>query len=169
MANNEKKLQATIKTLAKSLPIFSDGRIDYSNANAAPVITVFIQYDNEILLLKRSNKVSTYQGKWNTVAGYLDEIKPLHEKILEELSEELGISEDNILSHHIGESYTFTDPTLEKTWIVYPALVKLRHKLSLQLDWEHTEYRWIKPKELGEFDHVPKLDQSLKKILKWID
>jgi len=165
MTNEDEKVQAIIKTFAKTLPTFSDGRIDYSHADAAPVITVFIQYDDEILLLKRSNKVSTYQGKWNTVAGYLDEIKPLREKILEELSEEIGISEGDILSHRIGESYTFTDSTVGKTWIVYPVLVKLRHKPSPQLDWEHTEYKWIKPGELKKFDIVPKLDESLKRIL----
>ena len=169
MTNEDEKVQATIETFAKTLPTFPDGRINYSDANTAPVITVFIQYNDEILLLKRSNKVSTYQEKWNTVAGYLDEIKPLREKILEELSEEIGISEDNILSHRIGESYTFTDSTIGKTWIVYPALIKLKTKPPIHLDWEHTECRWIKPKELGDFDHVPKLDQSLGKIMKWID
>jgi len=169
MTNEDEKVQATIETFAKTLTTFPDGRINYSDANTAPVITVFIQYNDEILLLKRSNKVSTYQEKWNTVAGYLDEIKPLRKKILEELSEELDISEDNILSHHIGESYTFTDSTIRKTWIIYPVLVKLRCKPSIRLDWEHTEYRWIKSRELRNFNHVPNLDQSLGKIMKWID
>lgn len=166
MDEQERKILNTIEEFAEKLPKFPDGRIDYSNSNAAPVITVFIKHKDKILLLKRSGKVSTYQRKWNTVAGYLDELKPIKEKILEEIQEELGISEDNILSIHIGETYKFTDAEANKTWIVHPVLVELKIKPEIKLDWEHTEYKWIKPEELKEFDTVPKLDRSLENTLK---
>ena len=165
MAIQEQKILKAIEEFAKKLPKFSDGRIDYSNSDTAPVITVFVKYKDKILLLKRSNKVSTYQGKWNTVTGYLDEPKPLHKKIMEEIKEETGISEDNISSHRFGEPYRFTDQTVNKTWIVYPVTVELRNIPEIKLDWEHTEYRWIKPEELKKFDIVPKVNESLKKAL----
>ena len=92
----EQKILNIIKEFSERLPKFSDGRIDYSNSNIAPVIIVFIKYKNKILLLKRSDKVRIYQGKWNTVAGYLDEIKPIQEKALEEIQEETKI--DNHLT-----------------------------------------------------------------------
>lgn len=76
-----------------NLPRFSDGRIDYSKSKSAPVLTCFITFKGKILLLKRSNSVSTYKCKWNTVAGYIDEPKPLQEKILEEVLEETGITQ----------------------------------------------------------------------------
>ena len=87
---NEPKLIKILKKLKEELPYFSDGRIDYSNSKIAPVIKVFVKYSNKVLLLKRSDKVATYKNKWNTVAGYIDEIKPVKQKAMEELQEELG-------------------------------------------------------------------------------
>lgn len=166
MNKQEKEILKTIEEFAKKLPKFPDGRINYSNSDTAPVITVFVKYRDKILLMKRSNRVLTYQGKWNTVAGYLDELKPIREKVLEEIKEELGISENNILSIHIGESYEFTNTEANKTWIVHPILVELRTKPDITLDWEHTEYKWIKPEKLKEFDTVPKLNKSLENAFK---
>jgi len=166
MSVQEKDILKTIENFAKKLPRFPDGRINYSNSDIAPVITVFIKYNDKILLLKRSDKVRTYQGRWNAVAGYLDELKPIHKKILEELREELGIDEDNILSIHIGEPYKFTDTKTNKTWIVHPVLIELDTEPEIKLNWEHTEYKWINPKELKNFDIVPKLEKSLENASK---
>lgn len=166
MDEREHKILKTIKGFAEKLPSFPDGRIDYSNSAIAPVITVFIKYKDKILLLKRSDKVRTYQGKWNTVAGYLDELKPIREKVLEEIKEEIGINEDNFLSIRIGEPYEFTDFEVNKTWVIHPILVELKYKPDIKLDWEHTEYKWIKPEELKEFEVVSNLDKSLENAFK---
>lgn len=164
--NYQKNIQKLIEEFAEKLPALPDGRIDYSHSDIAPVITVFILYNNKILLLKRSDKVRTYKGKWNTVAGYLDEPKPVLEKILEELREELGVTKEHIASFNIAEPFTFTDHNLQKTWIVHPACVKLKTKPAIQLDWEHTEYHWIAPSEIDNFDTVPNAKESLRRILK---
>jgi len=168
MNKKEKMILATVKKFANKLPKFPDGRIDYSNSDIAPVITVFIKYQDKILLLKRSNKVRAYRGKWNTVAGYLDDLNPLREKALEEVQEELEISEDNILLFCAGESYKFTDAEINKTWLVHPVLVELKNKPNIKLNWEHTQYKWIKEKELKKFDVVPNLDKSLENVFKRI-
>lgn len=159
---DEQKIQETIEQLSKNLPRFPDGRINYRDAPVAPVITIFVQWKNEILLLKRSDKVRTYKGKWNAVAGYLDEIKPLKEKILEELREEIGLEEKNTQSMHFGKPYRFTDASIQKTWIIHPVVVELKKKPMLQLDWEHTEYQWIQPKNMKMLDSVPMLEESWK-------
>lgn len=165
MNNQEKEILKTVEKLAKKLPKFPDGRINYSNSDTALVLTIFIKYKEEILILKRSNKVSTYQGRWNTVAGYIDEIKPIHDKIFEEINEEIGVKKDNILSQRIGKSYTFKDMKVNKTWIVCPVLVELKNKPNIKLDWEHTEYKWIKPDELKKFNIVPKIEESLRRAI----
>ena len=164
---DEQKIFKTIKEFAKKLPKFPDGRINYSDSNVAPVITIFIKYKNTILLLKRSDKVRVYQGKWNTVAGYLDELKPIREKALEEIREELGINKDNVSSIYFGQAYKLTDNEVNKIWIVYPVLVQFKNKPEIKLDWEHTEYKWIEIEELKKFDIVPKLEESMKRVLKY--
>ena len=165
MTTQEKKITRMINEFAKKLPKFPDGRIDYTHSDTSLVLTVFIKYKDKILILKRSNKVGTYQEKWNTVTGYLDEPKPLIEKIMDEMQEEIGIKKDNILSYSLGEPFKFTDPKARKTWIIHPAKIELKNNPDIKLNWEHTEYKWIKPEELKKFDTVPRLDLSLKKGL----
>lgn len=165
MDEKEEKILKTVEEFSKKLPKFKDGRIDYSNSDTAPVITVFIKYKDKILLLKRSEKVLTYKGKWNTVAGYLDELKSIQEKIKEEIKEELRIEENIISSVFIGKSYQFKDEKINKTWIVCPVVVELKNEPEIKLDWEHTEYKWIKPEELDNFDTTPHLNQSLKRVI----
>jgi isopentenyldiphosphate isomerase len=166
MDGKEEKILEIIKDFSKKLPKFEDGRIDYSNSDTAPVITVFIKYKDRILLLKRSEKVLSYKGKWNTVAGYLDELKPIREKVIEEIKEELGIEKNNIFSIFIGESYKFKDEKISRIWIVFPVSAELKNEPEIKLDWEHTEYKWIKPKELESFDIVSNLKESLKRLIK---
>ena len=165
MITKEQEVIKTVEYFAKKLPRFSDGRIDYSRSDVAPVVTVFIRYKGKVLLLKRRDKVGTYPGKWNTVTGYLDEVKTIREKVLEEIKEEIGMNKDNILSYDLVESYRFKDLSANKTWIVHPVLVELKDKPVIRLDWEHTEYRWIRPDEIKNFDVVPRLDESLKRAI----
>jgi len=157
---DEQEILKTIKGFAKKLPKFPDGRIDYSNSDIAPVITVFVKFKDEILLLKRSNKVGSYPEKWNTVAGYLDELKPINKKIFEELKEEIGIDRNLILSINIGKTHKITDVHINKTWIIHPVLVEIKEMPKIKLDYEHTEFKWIKQEELKNFDTVPKIDKS---------
>jgi 8-oxo-dGTP pyrophosphatase MutT (NUDIX family) len=153
----------TVKRFSK-LPRFPDGRIDYTNAEAAPVITVFVKSGNKVLLLKRSGKVGHYKGKWNAIAGYLDEERPAREKVLEELREEAGIPEKQVKSIGFGEPFANKDKAIKRTWLIHPVLVEVRDP-SIRLDWEHTDYAWIKPQELTNYDHVPSLEKSLASAL----
>jgi 8-oxo-dGTP pyrophosphatase MutT (NUDIX family) len=117
-------------------------------------------YRGEILLLKRSDEVTTYRGLWNTVAGYLDEARPLSYKVKQELEEELHITPDKIQSMETGEVFEIEDDDIGKTWIVHPVLIQLKERPTIKLDWEHTEYKWIPPETIGEYDVVPDLDKS---------
>lgn len=169
MRKTEEEVHQLIQDFSKKLPHFSDGRIDYSQSDIAPVLTVFVTYKEKFLLLKRSTNVCTYQKKWNTVAGYLDNPKQtLFEKILEELNEELSITKDHISSYSFGQKYTFTDETNNKTWIVHPTLVTLSKKPTITLNSEHTKYTWISPNEINEFDTVPNLKKSMKRAVRLV-
>lgn len=161
---NEIILEKVLQEFLEKLPKFPDGRINYSGSDKAPVLTCFVKYKDKILLLKRSDKVRTYQGLWNTVAGYLDEFKSLEEKAREELQEELGITADMIKKIKLGEPYEFSDKKINKTWIIFPVLVELNKEPIIKLDWEHTEYKWINLVDLKKFDIVPNLDETLIRV-----
>jgi len=83
------KLNDILIELSKELPKFPDGRIDYTHAHKAPGMTCFIKFKDKILLLERSNQVSTYKGMWGSVAGYIDEF-PLRERSMKNLKKKSG-------------------------------------------------------------------------------
>jgi len=154
-----------IKEFSEQLPHFEDGRIDYTDADVAPVLSVFVFYNEKLLLLKRSDKVANYKGKWNVVVGFLDDTKPIREKALEELAEETKITESDIKSIHESPYFELPDKSINKTWLVQPVLVYLKKQPEIILDWEHTEYQWIKPEDLTNYDTVPGLDINLRHAL----
>ncbi len=65
-----------------------------------------------------------------------------------------------------GQAIIIEDDEIKKTWIITPVLAEFKNELEIKLDWEHTEYRWIKPSELENFDIVPSLKESLKRMVK---
>jgi len=147
------------------LPRFPDGRVDYTHSEKAPVINCFVKYHDKVLLLKRSDKVLVYKEKWNSVGGFLDDHKSAEEKSLEEVEEELGIPRKEVKDIRTIPAYEYYDAMINRTWIIHPVLVELRHLPKLKLDWEHTDYRWISPEEINKYDIVPDLDKVLSKLL----
>lgn len=85
-----------IEDFGRKLPKFSDGRIDYSTSDTAPVVTVFVKHKGEL---------RTHRGKWDTIAGYLDQMKPIRMKVLEGIQEECGTGESQVSSIRVGKVY----------------------------------------------------------------
>lgn len=162
----EAEIMDLIQQLGKKLPKFEDGRINYKSSKIAPVVNVFVRHKDKILLLKRSKKLVNYGGIWNNVSGYFDEIKPIKDKAVEEVIEELGIMEKNISSIKIGEPFGLTDAKIKKVWVICPVLMDLKAKPVVKLNYEHTEYRWINPKDLTKFEIVPGLDRNFAAVTK---
>jgi 8-oxo-dGTP pyrophosphatase MutT (NUDIX family) len=161
---NGKTIPKIVKDFSKTYPKFSDGRIDYTHKRTCAVITVFVEFEEKILLMKRSRKVGTYKGKWMAISGYYDSINSMEEKILEELTEETGITTTNIKSITYYNSYTIRDVHLRKEWIIYDAVIRLKQLPQISINWEHTEYVWINPKKSLSMDIVPTLSKSLIKV-----
>ncbi len=150
-----------LENFAKKLPKFPDGRIDYRNSDEAAVLSIFVMFRGEFLLLKRSDRVGNYRGRWNVVAGYFDELKSVGEKALEELEEETGVNADQVSKLKAFPYFKLVDEEIDRIFYVFPILVLLNEKPDVKLDWEHTEFKWIDPKELKKFDVVYGLQDVL--------
>lgn len=148
-----------------SAPRFADGRVDFSDTVSAPVLNIFVVFDGEVLLLKRSDKVGSYRGFWNVVGGYIDEPVSLEEKVFEELSEELGITQKQVASVAFAERFSVFDEDIPKEWLVHPVLVELKMKVEPVLDWEHTAFVWITPERFGEFLLVKGFEEAFDALL----
>jgi 8-oxo-dGTP pyrophosphatase MutT (NUDIX family) len=88
-------------------------------------VTAFIESDGKILLLLRSDRVSTYAGKWGGVSGSIDDGRTADEQALVEIEEETGLSRDDIMLVKKGEPLVFDDKSMipcqcsVKRWRVY--------------------------------------------------
>jgi 8-oxo-dGTP diphosphatase len=118
---------------------------------------------DEVLLLRRSGRVGTYRGHWAGISGHLDEASPLAQAYTE-LREEAGLRPDDVLLLGIGEPLVAVDEALGRRWIIHPFLFQLRPLASPHLDWEHVEARWVYPDEIGRYQTVPRLADTLAQV-----
>lgn len=127
------------------------------------VVTCFLEYDKKILILRRSGKVGTYRRAWAGVSGYL-ETSPL-DQAYAEIREETGLFKSTTKLIKQGQPLEVIDRELNRKWVVHPFLFHVTDPERLQIDWEHTEFKWINPHELSKFQTVPGLKQALDSVL----
>lgn len=140
-----------------------DGQIDYTNIYWAPVINCVVKHGDRILLVKRSDELNFYPGYWNGISGFLDDERSLEEKVRDELEEEIGLGERDILSIKLCGVFHQEAPEYKKNWIVHPVLVEVKSD-RVKLDWESEEYRWIKLSEARQYKLLPGFDKALEAV-----
>lgn len=158
--------QAVIEKYGEGLPRMPDGRVDYSQADVLPVLTCFVECQGKILLLKRSGKVRSYRGKWCGVAGFIDQAKPVEDIVHQELKTELGLTPQDVASISVGQPYEFEDAALQRRWRIHPVFVRLQGTPRIDIDWEHSDFEWILPESLGDYDTVPMLEESMRRAIR---
>jgi 8-oxo-dGTP pyrophosphatase MutT (NUDIX family) len=132
--------------------------------NRVNIITVFLEHDNKILILKRSQKVKTMKTRWGGISGYIEQEEPV-KRALKEIAEETGLKNESVTLLRTGgplEAVESHDPKI--TWVVHPFLF-MSNTDQIRIDWEHDEYRWINPKELKNYETVPRLGDALDSLI----
>ena len=135
-----------------------------NNLQEKQVVTCFLESENEILVLRRSERVGSYQGKWAGVSGYIE--TSADEQALVEIEEETSLSREDVELIRKGKPLSVEDKRLGVRWVVHPYLFHIKDRDKVKIDWEHKEARWIKPEEIGNFDTVPKLKETLARVYK---
>lgn len=157
---------AIIAEFGRDLPRLAGDRVDYSQARRVPVLVCFVECKGKVLLLKRSSKVRSYPGKWCAVAGLIDRARPLAELVQAELRAELGLEPEHVASLAVGEPYEYADPSLDRSWRVHPVWVRLAGTPSIEIDWEHSDFEWVAPEAVADYDTVPMLEDSMRRAIK---
>ncbi len=116
-----------------------------------------------LLLLRRSDRVSTYQGLWACVSGYLESESPL-EQAYREIEEEVGLHRSDLRPLAQGKPLVAVDETIDTRWTVHPFLFEILRPERLRLDWEHVESRWVTVEEMGGLETVPRLEEALGRV-----
>lgn len=135
---------------------------------ATDVVTcLLINENNEVLILKRSKKVRTYKGLWGGVAGYVEKDEQPLETAFKEIKEETGLNRDQVNLEKKVDSISFkdVDEGEEFFWCVHSFVFRVEKKSKIQIDWEHSEYEWIPPSEIFDFDTVPRFKELVSKAL----
>jgi nicotinamide-nucleotide amidase len=128
------------------------------------VVTCFLEADNKILILRRSSRVGTYQGRWGGVSGYVE--KTPDEQALIEIREETGLTPRYVKLISRGKPLEVIDEKINTRWIVHPYLFRVTNPAKIKIDWEHTEIKWISPEEIDQYPSVPRLKEALQSVFK---
>ena len=128
------------------------------------VVSCVFNHKDEILLLKRSNKVE-FAGTYGAPTGKVENNEPLIKAMIREIKEETGLS--------INE----TEPRFIKTFYVrYPQYDFIYHLFSLQFTQkpviklnsrEHVNYKWVKREATLNMPLVPDMQPCLNFFNKW--
>ena len=130
------------------------------------VVTCILENNDFILILKRSNKVSTYKGLWGGVAGFIEENEEDYVTAIKEIKEEVGLNKEDVVFIKKADFIKFSDCYQDVTydWVVHPFLFKVKNRNSIKIDWEHTEFKWIDPKEIRNYSTVPHFNDVVEKF-----
>ena len=127
------------------------------------VVTCFLMLDEKILILRRSNKEGTYQGKWAAVSGFVESY-PQYQS-LTEIKEETGLEATDIELVKVGLPFEIEDKQYNAVWVIHPYLYKVISQNEIVIDDEHFEYKWILPSALSLYDTVPGLQAAYERVV----
>ena len=129
------------------------------------IVTSFITDNDKLLILKRSNKVKSMKGLWAGVSGIIEKNEEPLKRAKIEIFEEIGIKEDKITLVKSAEEMRVNSPQYENhEWEIFPFLFEAKNP-TIKLNWENSEFRWIKIDELKNYETVPSLDKVLFNLL----
>ncbi len=136
------------------------GRVDVPAVVERPVVSAFLRNRGRFLVLRRSGEVGTFPGRWSAVSGYVEGREDPRRRAAQEIREETGITGARF-RRAAEPLYTRHETTAFR---VHPFLFDVPSR-RVRLDWENSEYRWIRLAELANLDTVPRLDAVLARLL----
>ena len=129
------------------------------------IVTSFIQDDEKLLILRRSDKVKTMKGLWAGISGIIEKNEHPLTRAKIEIYEETGITEDGIRFIKAAERVRVNSPQYENhEWEIFPFLFEAKNP-NIKLNWENSEYIWITVDQLKNYNTVPSLEKVLQNLL----
>ena len=130
------------------------------------IVTSFIKDDDKILILQRSDKVKSMKCLWAGVSGIIEkQDKTPLDRAKTEIREETGINENEIeLLKSIEQIKIESAQYKNHEWNIFAFLFKAK-STKVKLNWENSDYNWIKPNEIKNYETVPELEKILFSLL----
>jgi len=133
------------------------GEVEIEGVSEQKVVTAFVvNPSGKVLLLRRSERVGSFRGRWAAISGYLEGSDPL-QQAYREIREETGLERGALTLVQTGSVVVARDGST--AYLVHPFLFRTAQS-SIRLDWEHTEADWADPDQILARQTVPKLDRA---------
>ncbi len=126
------------------------------------VVTCFLKFGARILLLRRSELVGSFQGRWAGVSGYIE--TTADEQALIEIEEETSLCREDLKLLKRGKLLEVSDDEAGVKWMVHPFLFQLKEPAKIRIDWEHKQIQWIDPEDITNYETVPMLGEALARV-----
>ncbi len=128
------------------------------------VVTCFLERLDEqlprILIVKRSQRVGSYHGRWAGISGFVELNVTPDEQAFVEIGEETGLLPEQVRMLRRGKIVEHQDEELGRHFYIHPFLFRVLTPEQVRIDWEATELRWIQPFELLHYETIPKLPEA---------
>ena len=129
------------------------------------IVTSFVRNNDRLLILKRSNKVKSMKGLWAGVSGIIEKDEEPLKRAKIEIFEEVGIKEEDTVLVKAAKEMKINSPQYENhQWEIFPFLFEVKDS-KIILNWENSEFRWIKIEEMKNYETVPSLQKVLLNLL----
>ena len=144
----------------------SQQQSDSSQSSLRPthVVTCFLlRFDGSeprLLIVRRSQRVGSYHGRWAGVSGFVEKDTTPDEQAYTEIREETGLQREQVHMLRRGAVVEYEDAEIGRHWYIHPFLFEVTAPDAIRLDWEATELRWIRPSELESYETVPRLAEA---------
>lgn len=136
------------------------GAVEIEGVELKDVVTCILTNGGRFLIMKRSENVGTYKGKWAGVSGFVEVGEEPIQTAIKEMSEEVNVTDARLLK----KADAILIRSGDIVWKMHPFLFET-NDVRVETDWEHTDHRWILAENLREFDTVPGLDRVIRALL----
>jgi len=129
------------------------------------IVTSFIKNNERLLILKRSDDVKTMKGLWAGISGIIEKNEEPLQRAKIEIFEEVGITDDQITLVKSAKGMKVNSPQYNNhEWEIFPFLFESSNPI-IKLNWENSDFKWIKVEELKDYETVPSLQKVLFNLL----
>jgi len=111
-------------------------------------LVIIFNKKGKVLLLKRSQKVDSYCGKWGFPGGTIEKEESPINAAAREVLEEAGLK---VLEKDLTYVFTMTKEA-DKNIVFFLAS---EWSGSVQVNWESDEFKWFDPAKIPDLDMVP--------------
>jgi translation initiation factor 2B subunit (eIF-2B alpha/beta/delta family)/8-oxo-dGTP pyrophosphatase MutT (NUDIX family) len=126
------------------------------------VVTCFLWHRGAVLLLRRSDAVGSYAGRWGVVAGHAEGDPERAART--EIREETGLDpECDVVLVRAGDPFAVTDRDLGIRWRVHPFLFDCERR-EITPNEETTDWEWTAPTAILRRATVPELWTSYETV-----